>query len=246
MEDGRFASHLASLGIPTSDYEEVCIEDLRLAFAAADGEREAVATIERSMIEPVPRSIARMKPDARLVDEVRQALRTALLVGPVGGRPKLLEYKGRGPLAAWVRVVATRIAYDHLREQPTREDDGAAFETLADDADMPDVAHLKITYAHEVKAAFAEAAARLAPEERAVLRAHAVDGLTIDEIGALFQVHRATAARWVQHARTVLLDGLRDALAQRLGIEHDACQSLVALVRSRIDLSLERVLQTDD
>jgi RNA polymerase sigma-70 factor, ECF subfamily len=57
-------------------------------------------------------------------------------------------------------------------------------------------------------------------------------------------VHRATAARWLQQAKGALVDALRSALAQRLGIDHAACDSLVGLVQSRIDLSLERTLTT--
>ena len=76
-----------------------------------------------------------------------------------------------------------------------------------------------------------------------MLRSQTIDGLSIDQIGALYQVHRATAARWVQQAKSSLLDALREELAKRLGESHDACDSVVALVRSRIDLSLERALE---
>jgi RNA polymerase sigma-70 factor, ECF subfamily len=81
---------------------------------------------------------------------------------------------------------------------------------------------------------------------RAVLRAHAVNGLSIDQIGALYQVHRATAARWVQHAKVSLLDALRAALKERLGVEGAACDSIVALVQSRIDLSMPRVFAEEE
>jgi RNA polymerase sigma-70 factor, ECF subfamily len=223
----------------------LCLGDLALAAACAEGDRHALAELERTLIEPVPKAIARLKPDPRFVDEVRQALREKLLVAAgEGTRPKILEYQGRGPLGAWVRVVATRIAYDHLRDGKGRagEEDALAFESLADGADAPDIAHLKLTYAAEVKAAFAEAVAGLSSEQRAVLRAHAIDGLNLDELAVLYQVHRATAGRWVQQAKGALVDALRSALTQRLGIDTAACDSLVALVRSRIDLSLERAL----
>ena len=225
-----------------------CLDDLALAAACAAGDRQALIELERTMIEPVPKAIARLRPEPRLVDEVRQALREKLLVAAGDNRPKILDYKGRGPLGAWVRVVAMRIAYDHLRDEVPDggDEDALAFERLADGADAPDIVHLKTTYATEVKAAFGEAVASLAPEQRSVLRAHAIDGLTSEEIGALYQVHRATAARWVQQAKGALVDALRSALTRRLGIDLAACDSLVALVRSRIDLSLERTLAISD
>ena len=216
--------------------------DLAFARACASGDPEAIATLERDLIESVPKALVRLRPTPRLVDDVRQELRTKLLVGD--GTPKILEYQGRGPLAAWVRVVAMRIAYTHLRESAKEpDDDVAAFESLADDSDAPDVAHLKARYAGEVREAFAEAVSSLPVETRAVLRAQAIDGLTIDQLGALYQVHRATAARWVAHAKDALLDALRTSLQRRLGVDRDACDSIVALVRSRVDLSMSRVLK---
>ena len=187
--------------------EALARADLAFALACASGDRAALERLEHALIESVPKALARLRPDARFVEEVRQQLRQKLLVAEPGARPKILDYLGRGPLAAWVRVVAMRIAYTHLRSARQNEglDDVAAFETLADTADAPDVAHFKTKYAVEVRAAFQEAVAGLKPEVRSVLRAHAVEGLSIDQIGALYQVHRATAARWVAHARGVLL-----------------------------------------
>ena len=222
--------------------------DLAFALACAAGDREALATLERELIESVPKALARLRPSPQLVDDVRQALREMLLVAERGARPKLLDYQGRGPLAAWVRVVAMRIAYTHLRDgqKDDRADDVAAFETLADAADAPDVAHFKTKYAAEVRGAFEEAVAALEPEVRSVLRAHAVEGLSIDQIGAVYQVHRATAARWVSQARGALLDALRASLRRRLGVESAACDSIVALVQSRIDLSMSRLFTRED
>ena len=244
----RAASPADAPATPQSILEtlsELDLEDLAFALACASGQPAAIATLEREMIEAVPKALVRLRPDARLVDDVRQELREKLLVA-AHGKPKILDYKGRGPLAAWVRVVAMRIAYTHLRERTAdgRSDDVAAFETLADGGDAPDVAHFKVTYAAEVRGAFQEAVAALPAEVRAVLRAHAIDGLTIDQIGALYQVHRATAARWLQQARATLLDALRASLKRRLGVEADACDSIVALVQSRIDLSMTRVFAT--
>ncbi|MGC4079501.1 MAG: hypothetical protein QM702_21165 [Rubrivivax sp.] len=240
-----FAAHVAS--VCTGTLDDLALDDLALAFACVHGDLAALAELERTMIEPMPRTLARMRPDPKLVDEVRQAVRERLLLPSArndDGRARLLDFRGTGPLGAWVRVVAMRLAYDRLREgsQTELETDAEAFERLADASDAPDVAYLRETHMDDVKAAFAEAAAKLGSEERLVLRAHVVDGLTIDQIGALYQVHRATAARWIQHAKEALVDALREALGRRIGASPSACESLVMLVGSRIDLSLERVL----
>ncbi|HET9988029.1 MAG TPA: hypothetical protein VFQ65_05910 [Kofleriaceae bacterium] len=55
-------------------------------------------------------------------------------------------------------------------------------------------------------------------------------------------MHRATAARWVAAARDLLAEGIRAEIAGRLAIDPREVDSLIELVRSRIDISLERIL----
>src|SRR6185295_2269441 len=97
---------------PFETIAALALEDLALALAAANGDAAAIEEIERTIVEPLPRTLSRLRPSPDLVDELRQELREKLLVGP---RPKLLEYRGRGPLGAWARVVALRLAHDRAR-----------------------------------------------------------------------------------------------------------------------------------
>lgn len=232
---------------PAEALSSIALADLALAHASLAGDALALARLELEVVEPMPRWLARHRPTPQIVDDLRQELREKLLVGAHAGRPKLLEYRGRGPLGAWVRVIAIRAFLD--RGRATRDllhvSDEDALASFVDPSDTPDLAQLRATYATELREAFHAAARRLEPQERAVLRSHAVDALTIDQLGALYQVHRATAARWVQQAKGSLLAFLREELAHRLGRQHEGCDSVVALVRSRIDLSLERVLRDD-
>ena len=69
-----------------------------------------------------------------------------------------------------------------------------------------------------------------------------LDGWSIDQIGSLYGVHRATAARWLTNAREELGARIRAGLAERLEIGESQVDSIVALVTSRIELSLERLL----
>jgi RNA polymerase sigma-70 factor (ECF subfamily) len=69
-----------------------------------------------------------------------------------------------------------------------------------------------------------------------------IDGWTIDRIGALYGVHRATAARRIAAARDELGAAIRTELAARLAISIDEVDSIVRLVQNRIDVSLERLL----
>lgn len=61
----------------------------------------------------------------------------------------------------------------------------------------PELSHLKATFAAEFKFALTLAIDELSVRDRNLLRQSVLDGLTIDQLGKLYRVHRATAARWV-------------------------------------------------
>src|SRR5439155_17675697 len=112
-----------------------------------------------------------------------------------------LDYSGRADLRMWIRTTAVRLAIDLLRRKralPIDDDELAALPALADD---PEVAHLKDRYRDELRTAIGEAIGALEARDRLLLKYHYVDGLAIDRIGALYGVHRATAARWLGAAR---------------------------------------------
>ncbi len=107
----------------------------------------------------------------------------------------------------------------------------------------PEIAYLKEHYRDEFRAAFVFALGTLSERERNVLRQHHIDGLTIDQLGTLYQVHRATAARWVAAARMTLLDQTRGRLVAKLGVAADEVDSIIRLVRSQLDISIHQLLR---
>jgi RNA polymerase sigma-70 factor (ECF subfamily) len=74
------------------------------------------------------------------------------------------------------------------------------------------------------------------------LRLAYANGFTVDRIGGLYGVSRATAARWVAAAREALHDGTRRELCARLRITTSEYRSLAALVRSDLEVSVVRLL----
>jgi RNA polymerase sigma-70 factor (ECF subfamily) len=74
------------------------------------------------------------------------------------------------------------------------------------------------------------------------LRLNVVEGLNIDEIGALFKVHRSTVARWIAAARQQVLAGARQRLRVELGLSAGEFDSLAGVVRSQLDLSVAKIL----
>jgi RNA polymerase sigma-70 factor len=224
----------------------LCVEDLALAWACACGRPGAVAALERMHFPAVQAALARM-PDARAQsDEILQRLRTRLFVGEAETPPRIAQYRGRGPLRAWLRVAAMRCALSLIAgprrevELPDRLLDGLA------GPDDQELAHLKATYRHAFKDAFEAALAALGPSERNLLYYHHLEGLTVDQLAPLYGVHRATCARRLARLRQQLLDHTRASLMHDLGVDRGELESIMRLIDSHLEASIERFLLASD
>jgi RNA polymerase sigma-70 factor (ECF subfamily) len=223
--------------------------DLYLACACARGLPGAIAAFDRDYMREVDIALARMRVgDSRLKD-VKQLVRQRLFVGGgTAGAPtspgKISEYGGRGDLRRWVRSVAVRTCLNELRKgkREVLVDDDHLIAQHAISADDPEVEYMKRTYASEFKAAFADALGQLGPREQTLLRYHHVDGLNIDEIGAIYRVHRVTAFRWIEKAKDQLVKSTLETLRARLKLPASELESVLRMIRSQIHLSLVRHL----
>jgi RNA polymerase sigma-70 factor (ECF subfamily) len=108
--------------------------------------------------------------------------------------------------------------------------------------DDPELTYLKAVYRTAFREAFAAAIGSLEARDKSLLRQHLVDGLTIDELAPIYGVHRATAARWVASARELLLQRVRREFAERARVSDRELRSVLRLVESRLDLTLQRLL----
>jgi RNA polymerase sigma-70 factor (ECF subfamily) len=66
---------------------------------------------------------------------------------------------------------------------------------------------------------------------------HYLDGATIDEIAAVYEVHRSSAARWIAESRAAILEHTRRLLQERLKGTASEIESILRLVDSRLDIS---------
>ena len=218
---------------------ELAASDLYLAFAAAGGTPAAVRELEASFIDKLPAVLSRGSTPAGRADVVQQLRMRLLLGGESGSRPKLLDYAGRGPLAGWLRVAATRLSLDAVRRK--KPDETSSEETLLALPAMiadPELELVRARHAAPFEQAFRDALAELPDEDRNLLRLRLVDDLSIDELAALFHVHRATAARWIVRTRETLESRTRELLEARLGLSPSELASLVVIMRSHLDLSV--------
>ena len=216
--------------------------DLVLAFACAQSDAHALAALEQRYDGHIDAILAGLIQQRLARDEAKQAWRQHLLLKRGTEPPRIAKYGGRGSLLAFVRAVALRVALDLLRaRREPGADDG--MDELPDGS--PDPLHQYTTklYSSECKQAFAAALQSLKPKDRTILRYHVVDQLSIDQIGRIYQVHRATAARWVTRARDTMIQGTRKALMAGLQVDQDELESILRQVGTDLDVSAERLLR---
>jgi RNA polymerase sigma-70 factor (ECF subfamily) len=217
--------------------------EVALAEAVARGEPAALRTFEERYLAPVRTTLRAMAiGDADLAD-IEQTIRIRLLVAEPGARPKLVDYAGQGRLGGLVRVAAVREALAVLRRRKTASCDDW-LEDLSSPDDDPALIQLKARHRAAFKQAFEEAVRRLTPREHTLLRLHLVRHESIDHIGAVYGVHRATAARWIESAKRNLRALTSRVLGERFELRGAELERVVDLIESRIELSIDRLLAT--
>lgn len=219
-----------------------------LACACALGDSAAIAAFERAYFGVIPAALSRLALGRDEIAEIEQILRVRLFVADPdadGAVPRIVTYAGRGQLGGLLRVAAVRAGLNVLRDRGRLDlnaDDGLEDVPIA--SDDPALARLKAQHRTAFKAAFEEAIASLEPRERSLLDLSIIKRLGIDRIGAIYGVHRATAARWVTSARDNLTRAVHRILGAKLGARESDLENLLPLVESQIELSLERLLRS--
>ncbi len=208
--------------------------DLYLAVACAEGVSSAIRVLEQQFLSAVGAFVARIDRSSQFVDEVKQRLRERLLVGPP---PRISEYSGDGPLGAWLRVVSVRAAIDLKRigNDPLDTHDVSAVATQALD---PELQLIRNEHRHAVERSLRNAIVKLSAQERNVLRMYFAGSWSLDQIGKVYGVHRATVCRWIGAIRERLLADLAGDLGATLGLGPDEIQSYTRMLRSRLDADL--------
>ena len=249
LPDADFIRHIAASLPPDADpvtaLADLHAADLYLACACARGEPRALAHFDEHFLAGIGRAWTGTHRFADFVDEVRQVLRVRLLVREGDAPPRIAGYAGRGPLGAWVRLAATRLAIN-LRQGPEAigrggdEDDDAA--SLRAPGDDPELEYLKTRYAAELGEALRTTLAALSARTASVLRLHYQEGVTVDAIGTMYRVSGRTVQRWLAEARATILAETGRLLQERLGVSQSQLDSLIGLVQSRLDISIYRHL----
>jgi RNA polymerase sigma-70 factor (ECF subfamily) len=217
--------------------------DLYLACACARAEPLALRIFEQQFVPEMGAALARLRMSLTEREELQQALRQKLLVAEGEQPPRIAAYAGRGDLRRWLRAVATREGLSLMRkdtpEVKVEEEFFDYFPTAAEDVELQ---HARREYQVEFKLAFEQALKTLSPEERNLIRRHFIDGLSTPQMATMYGLHRVTMFRRLKQACDALTERTRKLLEERLPLSSGELTSLNRLIRSQLDVSLERLL----
>jgi RNA polymerase sigma-70 factor (ECF subfamily) len=232
-------------GPPPVPLAELPVEDLWLALGCARGDAAALRTLERLAFPDARAALARMNVRGDAAEEVLQVVRERMFVAEPGETPRILAAAGKGDLRGLIKVAAVRTALNlRRRDYRLEQGDEPLFAALAAADDSPEARALKDEHRAAFKTAVEDVLAKLDARDRNVLRMHLVHQLSIDDIGRTYDVHRATAARWLTAIRDRLQDETRELLRERLGLPDRDLDSLFRAVESQLAVSFRRVLAT--
>ncbi len=234
-----FLAYLAGRVGAQLNLEQLHVTDLYFAHACVLERPAALEQLEVSMDAAVGSARRWLRGTSESLDEVKQLLMTTLLVGVGDAPPAIRQYSGRGSLPAFLRATALRVA-SNLRRRSERASDEAAEPEVPFD---PELSWLAAQYRPDFEAAFTEALQSLPTRERNALRLHLLEGLSLEETGRIYSVHRATVARWVAAGRERVFDETRRRLAARLGAPTEEVDSLLRVLRDRLEISIRRYLK---
>jgi RNA polymerase sigma-70 factor (ECF subfamily) len=185
--------------------EKLYTQDLCLALACAAGNELAWEDFMRDY-RPFLQAIARQigKTEQIAEDLVSQIWTDLYGLREVAGQrqSKFYFYSGRGSLKGWLKTVVFQLFVERHRQSNryVQPDEETGFERLAPTI-VPEIKIQEHQYVVATQQALGVAFEKLDTKLKLLLSYYYYDQLTLKQIGALFQVHEATASRWLQRAQ---------------------------------------------
>ncbi len=235
LPTAQLATLVAALAGPVSEANvaEAFIDDVLLAWASVGQDPQALREFEQTVMASATRHLRDRGFAQDVVDDSTQIARIAMLVGETDRPPTLLQYRGRGPLRAFVRTVCTRRALTLCTT--TRRSTQATLQafTSTPQADT-ELEYMRATYGPQLSNAMQAAWTRLQPHDRFVLGLALEQGVATDEIARICGIHRASATRRIASARAALLALARDGLQTELAIGGATLDSILRLFTTSV------------
>lgn len=133
------------------------------------------------------------------------------LVGPIAERDDLIQqvfleafralagFRGDAAFATWLHRIVVHVAYRHLRRQRLRP-----WHEIPDDLAAPTASPEQATRDHQELARACTLLSALTPNKRIAFVLRVVEGLSLDEIGALVGANAPAVGQRVKHAQREL------------------------------------------
>ena len=223
-------------------------DELYLLRALGLGHSAALLVFETEYMPEVRRTLLRIGSSEAQIADIIQTLYDRLLERQnteQGSAVNRQGYAGRGELKGWLCTCAVRLAWRLLkRGRQEAELWQAPTVLLPDQGKSPDQTLLTGELKELFETAFREAVAALTSRERNLLRYHFLSGLSIDQVGVIYRVHRATAARWLVQAREQLAIHTRKRFLAAAPAHASSFTEILELVRSQLSLNLTSLLKS--
>jgi RNA polymerase sigma-70 factor (ECF subfamily) len=218
--------------------------ELYLTCACASANAAALELFQARYLRPVVAHATRGDGTPAFSDEVTQVLSTHLFTPDEGGRaPRIADYRGQGSLHAWLRLAAARLVMNLKRGLVHRTESMESAQHLPMTGPDPELGLLQAQHRDAFSRAFEHALSSLSVEQRNALRLHYLDGLTLEQVGRLLGMSKASVSRWLKDARTAILDEARRDLKSSLGVDSAEVDSLLDKLQSQWDVSVSRLLR---
>jgi len=211
--------------------------DLYLCCACVQKQPLAQRTLEREATEVVRGAVSKVHRDSEFIRDTLQDFWRRVLVGPDA---KIHAYRAQGPLHAWLRIAAMRLAIDRLRsQQAVRTREAELGDSMAEQAFGPESSLTLARFHEPFRVALRECIAALSPRDRNLLRMHVQGHCSIDQIGRVYGVHRATAARWLEQVKKqILLQVQARVVSAGPKLTDSEFRSIAKLVGAELELGL--------
>jgi RNA polymerase sigma-70 factor (ECF subfamily) len=219
-------------------------KDLYITCALGLRDRSAQVIFQAEYMPRVRRALLGLKTPESVIADIQQNLYGRLLERQ-DAEVKRWGYCGRGELVSWLCTCAIREAgLRHKLAQRELALEQATQEILGTLDKTPESMTLNGNLKEAFQAAFQEAVASLTSRERNLLRYHFLVEMSIDQIGGIYQVHRATAARWISRAQERLIAKTRENFIARTKLSPDSLPQIMALIQSQLSMNLGQALKS--
>jgi RNA polymerase sigma-70 factor (ECF subfamily) len=221
-------------------FRGLCLNDLVLARACADGNEQAWEHFMAVYRQPLIRAAVAITGNETLGRDLADQLYAELygLTTRDGERRcPLLSYRGRGSLMGWLRTTLAQRHVDHHRR--------SRHEELLEETDAPAPDPPTEMPARELsllERATENAVRERDAEERFLLAAYYLDGQTLKQIASVLGVHEATVSRKLKRAT----EGTRKQVLknlQRRGLSRRAAEEALGADPRDLDVNLKKLLQ---